>query len=233
MSRVRIFKETDELYRAAASSPRKVKYYGWLTGRRPPCSNNALIPMNKKPRISSDVLKRARRVRMVLMDVDGVLTDGRLFYVPDGQGGIGETKGFDSHDGLSMRWLKQFAGIRVGWISGRESAGVVERARILNVDYVHQNHLSKLEPYQEVLRDSGIPEDQIAYVGDDFSDAVLMLRVGLPLAVANARPEIKKIARYVTSRPGGRGAMREVVELILRAQGHWDAVLAKWSLRKQ
>jgi 3-deoxy-D-manno-octulosonate 8-phosphate phosphatase (KDO 8-P phosphatase) len=93
--------------------------------------------------------------------------------------------------------------------------------------------LSKLEPYQEVLRDSGIPEDQIAYVGDDFSDAVLMLRVGLPIAVANARPEIKKIARYVTSQPGGRGAMREVVELILRAQGHWDAVLAKWGLRKQ
>ena len=220
MSRVRIFNETDELYRAAASSPRKVKYYGWLTGRRPPCSNNALMPMNKKPKISSDVLKRAKRVRMVLMDVDGVLTDGRLFYVPDGQGGIAETKALDSQDGLSMRWLKQFAGIRVGWISGRESAGVVERARILNVDYVHQNHLSKLEPYQEVLRDSGIPEDQIAYVGDDLSDAVLMLRVGLPIAVANARPEIKKIARYVTSQPGGENRRLLTLRMVVQNLGH-------------
>ncbi len=167
---------------------------------------------------------------MVLMDVDGVLTDGHLFYIPDGQGGIAETKGFDSQDGLSLRWLRQFAGIKLGWISGRESAGVVERARILGIDYVYQNHLAKLGPYEEVLRDSGIAEEDIAYVGDDFSDASIMLRVGLPIAPANARPEIKKIARHVTSQPGGRGALREVVELILRAQGHWDAVLAKWGL---
>lgn len=185
--------------------------------------------MNKKT--STDVIKRAKRIRLVLMDVDGVLTDGHLFYIPDGKGGIGETKGFDSQDGLSVRWLKEFAGIQLGWISGRESAGVVERARILGVTYLYQNHLAKLGPFEEILRDSGVAESDIAYIGDDFGDAPIMQRVGLPIAVANARPEIKACARYVTRQPGGRAAVREVVELLLRAQGKWDAVLAKYSLR--
>lgn len=183
---------------------------------------------NKK--LSADLLKRARRIRLLLMDVDGVLTDGLLYYAPDGRGGVVENKGFDSQDGMAMRWVQEFAGVRVGWVSGRESPAVSERARNLNLAYLYQNHLAKLEPFLEIVHDSGVPEENICYVGDDLTDAPILLRVGLPVAVANARPEIKALARYVTRAEGGRGAVREVVELLLRAQGKWNEVLKKYGL---
>lgn len=184
--------------------------------------------MPKKP--SADVLRRARRVRLLLMDVDGVLTDGVLYYAPDGRGGVQENKGFDSHDGMAMRWIQELCGIRLGWISGRESPAVNERARMLNVAYVYQNHLLKLGPYEEIVRASGVAEPEICYIGDDLTDAPVLKRVGLPVAVENARPEAKKLARYVTEAEGGSGAVREVVELIMRAQGQWDSVMRKYGL---
>lgn len=165
------------------------------------------------------------------MDVDGVLTDGLLYYAPDGRGGVAENKGFDSQDGMGMRWVREFAGIRVGWVSGRQSPAVSERARTLQVAYLYQDCLAKLEPFLEIVRDSGVAEENICYVGDDLTDAPILLRVGLPVAVANARPEIKALARYVTRAEGGRGAVREVAELLLRAQGKWDDVLQKYGLQ--
>lgn len=183
-------------------------------------------------RNSSDLRERARRVRLVLMDVDGVLTNGLLYYLPDGAGGVAETKGFDSQDGMALRWLRDIGGIEVGWISGRQSIATIERARMLGVPYLYQNHLEKLGPYNEVLGKAAVREEQICYIGDDLTDAPVMLRVGLPVAPANARPEIKQLARYVTTVAGGSGAVREVVELLLRAQGKWDAVLEKYGLAR-
>lgn len=181
-------------------------------------------------KLSSDVQRRARRVRLLLMDVDGVLTNGLLYYAPDGRGGVAENKGFDSQDGIGMRWARELGGLQLGWISGRESPAVVERARILGIAYVYQNHLAKLGPFEEILRQSGIPAADVCYVGDDLTDAPVMRRVGLPIAVANARPEVKKLARYITRAEGGRGAIREVIELLLRAQGKWPAVLSRFDV---
>ncbi len=173
--------------------------------------------------------RRARQVRLLLMDVDGVLTDGLLFYVPNGQGGVTETKGFDSQDGMALRWVQE-AGIRVGWISGREAPGVAARAQILGIAFLYQNHLAKVGPYEEILKRSGVPEEQICYVGDDLTDAPILKRVGLGVAVANAVPEVKALSHYVTRARGGDGAAREVVELLLRAQRRWDAVLGKYGM---
>lgn len=185
-----------------------------------------------KTKLSADLLRRARRVRLLLMDVDGVLTDGHLFHLPDGHGGVAETKGFDSQDGIGMRWVQDLGGIRLGWISGRESLATADRARILNVRYVYQGFLEKLGPLREILADSGGAEDEVCYIGDDMTDVPIMMLAGLPVATANARPEVKRIARYVTEVPGGRGAVREVVELLMRAQGTWDTVLQKYGLIK-
>ena len=179
-------------------------------------------------KLSSELQARAARIRLLLMDVDGVLTDGILYYVPSERGGVAETKGFDSQDGMAMRWVQEFCGVRLGWISGRESMATIERARMLNVSFLYQNHLAKIGPYEEVLREAAVAEEEICYIGDDFTDAPIMRRVGLPVAVANARDEIKGLARYVTQRPGGQAAVREVVELIMRSQGKWDQVLRKY-----
>jgi 3-deoxy-D-manno-octulosonate 8-phosphate phosphatase (KDO 8-P phosphatase) len=187
-------------------------------------------------KLSSDVLRRARHIRLLLMDVDGVLTDGKLYYLPyvtpDGRTAIAETKGFDSHDGMGMRWVQGIGGITLGWVSGRESHATTERARVLGVRYLYQDCLEKLGPFAEILADFGAREGEVAYIGDDLTDLPVMLRVGLPCAPANARPEVKKVARYVTRAPGGNGAVREVVELLLRAQGTWGAVLQKYGFKR-
>jgi len=189
--------------------------------------------MNKK--LSPEIARRARRVRLLLMDVDGVLTDGKLYYLPcfkpDGSVLMAETKGFDSQDGIAMRWVQDIGGITLGWISGRESHATAERARIIGVRYVYQNHLEKLEPLRKILVDFGAGEQEIAFVGDDFTDVPIMLRAGLAVAPANARPEVKKVAHYVTEARGGSGAVREVIEILLKAQGKWEAVLRKYGLK--
>ncbi len=179
----------------------------------------------------TELQDRARKVRLLLTDVDGVLTDGHLFYVPDGRGGVTETKGFDSQDGMALRWVQE-AGIRLGWISGREAPGVAARAQILGVTYLYQNHLAKLVPYEEILKRSGATDEQVCYVGDDLTDAPILKRAGLAVTVANAVPEMKALAHYVTRAPGGSGAAREVVELLLRAQDQWKAVLRKYGLEE-
>lgn len=179
--------------------------------------------------LSSELQERFARVRLLLMDVDGVLTDGRLYHFPGPDGGMVETKGFDSQDGMALRWLA-WNNVDAGVISGRISAATAERARQLDIRYVYQGHIEKIPILDEIREKSGIDRDNIAYVGDDLTDIVVMRRVGLGIATANARPEVKRAAHYVTSVPGGSGAIREVAELILQAQGHWPAILKKYEV---
>jgi 3-deoxy-D-manno-octulosonate 8-phosphate phosphatase (KDO 8-P phosphatase) len=173
--------------------------------------------------------EQAARVRLLLMDVDGVLTDGKLYNVPGPDGAIFETKAFDSQDGIALQWLN-WKGIQAGLISGRISPAVEERARQCHFSYVYQGHVEKIPILEEILARAGLGREQVAYIGDDLTDIVVMRRVGLAIATANARPEVKRYAHFVTEGAGGKGAVREVVELILKAQGHWADVLRKYEV---
>jgi len=176
----------------------------------------------KKP--TASVLRRARRIRLLLMDVDGVLTDGRIYLqsLPDGT--AAEIKVFSAYDGAGLK-LARAGGLRTGIITGRDSPAMAQRARELELDFVCQNRPEKLPAYKEILRGCGLRDDQAAYIADDLPDLPVLGRVGLAVAVANAVPEVKRAAHYVTAARGGEGAVREVVELILKAQGKWAAAI--------
>ncbi|MGA2116882.1 MAG: HAD hydrolase family protein [Bryobacteraceae bacterium] len=177
----------------------------------------------------AELLSRAASIRLLLMDVDGVLTNGKLYHVPSPDGKMAETKGFDSQDGIGLQWLSWY-GIPTGVISGRVSPATEERARQAKMKYVYQGHIEKIPILTEILADAGIDSNQVAYIGDDFTDVVIMRRVGLAIATANARAEVKQAAHHVTERCGGDSAVREVVELLLKAQGHWEAVLKHYEI---
>lgn len=168
-------------------------------------------------------------IRLLLMDVDGVLTDGKLFNVPGPDGRMVETKGFDSQDGIALQWMN-WKGIATGLISGRVSPATEERARQCKFRYIYQGHIEKIPILDEILADAQITKEQVAYIGDDFTDVVVMRRVGLGIATANAAPEVKRCADIVTARPGGSGAVREVCEMLLKAQGYWDELLKKYEI---
>ena len=180
--------------------------------------------------VSASVRVRAANTKMLLMDVDGVLTNGKLYHFPDEEGNMIETKGFDSQDGIALQWM-QWKGLRTGVISGRESLATVERARQTKINYVYQGQIEKVPVLEEILQKSGLQPDEVAYIGDDLTDLVVMRRVGFAIAVANARPEVKREAHYITERSGGDGAVREVVELILDAWGFWGEILSKYEAR--
>ncbi|MEX2264233.1 MAG: HAD hydrolase family protein [Bryobacteraceae bacterium] len=171
----------------------------------------------------------ASQVQLLLMDVDGVLTDGRLYNVPGLSGEMVETKAFDSQDGIALHWLK-WKGIRTGLISGRVSPATVTRANQCHFSYIYQGHIEKIPILEDILADAKLEKAQVAYIGDDLTDIVVMRRVGFAVATANARPEVKASAHYVTKVPGGGGAVREVVEIILKAQGYWPEILAKYEV---
>lgn len=179
--------------------------------------------------MNPDILQRAARVRLFLMDVDGVLTDGRLLNIPQPSGGVVETKAFDSQDGIALQWLS-WHGIQTGVISGRVSPATEERARQVGMRYVCQGHIEKIPILEEIQKSSGIALEEMAFAGDDLTDAVVLRRVGLAIATANARPEVKRIAHHVTSAPGGRGAVREICELLLQAHGRWTDILKKYEV---
>jgi len=165
---------------------------------------------------------------MLLMDVDGVLTDGKLLYLSMPDGSTVETKMFDATDGAAIGFLRR-AGLKTGIISGRGSPTVTRRAEELRLDFVYQGlGRRKLPAFLEILEHSGIPASRICYVGDDVQDLPILLRVGFPVAVSNARAEVLERAAYITSASGGNGAIREVAELILRTQGKWDGVLQEF-----
>jgi 3-deoxy-D-manno-octulosonate 8-phosphate phosphatase (KDO 8-P phosphatase) len=176
-----------------------------------------------------EIVARAATIRMLLMDVDGVMTDGKLYNVPGPDGRMLETKGFDTQDGIALQWLS-WKGIQTGVISGRVSPATEERCRQCHVTYVYQGHIEKIPIFEEIVARSGIAPAQIAYMGDDLTDVVLFRRAGLAIATANARAEVKQCAHLVTEAQGGRGAVREVCELLLNSQGHWEDLLRKYEV---
>ncbi len=165
--------------------------------------------------MNPELMARAARIRMLLMDVDGVLTNAKLYNVPGPDGKMWETKGFDAQDGIALQWMSWY-GIETGVISGRVSPAVEERARQVKMTHVYQGHIEKIPILEQICAKSGIPADAIAYIGDDLTDVVVMHRVSLGFAPANARPEVKKAAHFVTAAAGGAGAVREVCELLLQ-----------------
>src|SRR3954454_3918683 len=173
--------------------------------------------------MSTELDALAKNIKLLLMDVDGVLTDGRLYNVPGPDGKMAETKGFDSQDGIALQWCARL-GIGAGLISGRVSPATVERATQCKFKYIYQGHTEKIPILEEILADAKIAKDDVAYIGDDFTDVVIMRRVGFAIATANARPEVKQAAHYVTTVPGGSGAVRETIEFILKAQGKWAEI---------
>jgi len=177
--------------------------------------------------MNPEIRERAARVRLLLMDCDGVLTSGGLINVPGPDGTIFETKVFDSQDGIALQWLSWY-GIQTGVISGRISRATEERARQVKMTYVYQGHIEKIPILEEIAQKSGIAMNEMAYVGDDLTDIVCMRRVGFAIATANARIEVKGAAHYVTSSSGGAGAIREVCEILLQAQNHWREILRKY-----
>jgi len=153
-----------------------------------------------------------------------VLTDGRIYYLPNPRGGIFETKTFHSRDGLGMRFA-QSAGLKLGIITGRSSPALAYRARELGIKILRQNAREKLEPYQEILRATRLRDEQVCYVGDDIVDLPLLTRVGLAVGVRDGHDLLRRYVHYRTHQPGGAGAVRETIELILRAQGKWESIL--------
>ena len=185
---------------------------------------NAPLTEEKLFRLSSEI-------KILLMDVDGVLTDGRLYLVPGPDGKVVETKGFDSQDGIGLRWLEWYK-IATGVISGRDSPATTERARQVGMRWVVQGHIEKIPILEQILAEAQTDAKHVAYIGDDLTDVVIMRRVGLSFATANAREEVKRSAMAVTDAAGGSGAVREVIELLMKAQGHWDELLKKYEVSR-
>lgn len=171
----------------------------------------------------SDVERRAARLKLLLLDCDGVLTDGRIILLGDDD----EQKNFHTRDGHGLVLLHR-AGLRSGIISGRTSRAVVRRAQDLGIAYVRQGTWDKIKDFDEVLLEAGVEESETAFVGDDVTDIPLMRRCGFAVAVADAANETRAAAHYVTKLPGGFGAVREVCELILKAQGRWAGLMKRY-----
>ena len=167
---------------------------------------------------------RASSVRLLLVDCDGVLTDGRITLGGEGD----EQKSFNVRDGHGLVLLHR-AGLRSGIISGRTSSAVERRARELGVTYLHQGSWNKIVEFEKVLAEAGLEASEVAYVGDDVVDIPLLLRCGLAVAVADATEETREAAHYVTTLPGGHGAVREVAELILKARGSWTELMKRYT----
>jgi len=197
-----------------------------------------------------DAKSRARKIKLLLFDVDGVLTDGKLFFFPKpegaelstqshaakhgGQGGFGlasttmvEAKGFHAHDGTAIS-LARLAGMKTGLITKRISETVALRARDLKLDHVYQGIQDKLSAFKEILQKEKMGAAEACFVGDDVIDLPVMWNCGLAIAVANARDEVKKDAHYVTKHAGGDGALRDSLEFILRAQGKWKRIVTQY-----
>jgi 3-deoxy-D-manno-octulosonate 8-phosphate phosphatase (KDO 8-P phosphatase) len=166
------------------------------------------------------ITQKASRIKMLVMDVDGVLTDGRILYSADGV----EIEAFFVRDGLGLR-AAQRAGLVTAILTGRSSMAVARRAKELGIPEIHQGIPNKMDAYETLLRRHGLTDEAVAYVGDDLNDLPLLVRAGLSAAPADAADEVKAKVAFVTSRGGGRGAVREVIDLILKAQGRWERAM--------
>ena len=173
--------------------------------------------------ITAELTSRLAAIRVLLCDVDGVLTDGSVYI-----GGEDEVKKFNIQDGFGLVLLRR-EGLKVGWISSRPSKATAARALELKIDFLEQTKGPKVEAVERLLSDAGLDWSQVCYMGDDLVDLGVLKRAGIGVAVANAVAEAKVVADFVTRNSGGKGAVREVVELILKAQGKWESVVATFS----
>ena len=179
-----------------------------------------------KKKIPPKLAKRAKPIRVVLMDVDGTLTDGSVTLASQSDGSALEIKTFDAHDGQGLT-LAVTAGLRTGVITGRSSAALRRRCKELDVEFVYEKQGHKIAAYEDVLRRTGAKESEVAFLGDDLPDLTIMHRVGLAVAVGNATPEVRRAAHYRTKAHGGKGAARELIELILKSKGVWEEMIDK------
>jgi len=180
----------------------------------------------RSSKILTRVKKRAAQIEVLLMDVDGTMTDGAVTLLSQADGSALEIKTFDAHDGQGLM-LAQIAGLRTGCITGRESASLLRRAKELKMEFVYMKQPVKTPAYEEILGKAGVPENRVAYVGDDLPDLPIMQRVGFAVAVGDAVAEVKKAAHYTTKAAAGRGAIREAVEVILKSKGIWEEMIDK------
>jgi len=171
------------------------------------------------------ILEKAKKVKLLLLDVDGVLTDGCIIYDSRGH----DMKFFDVHDGLGVSLLKK-AGIPTILITAKGSRAIRPRARDMRVEEVFENISPKTQALEKILKKYKVKVSEICFVGDDLVDLCLMKKVGFPVAVSNATPEIKQVASYITLREGGRGAVREVTELILKSQDKWQEAIGQYDI---
>ena len=177
-------------------------------------------------KISPALKKRAARIQLILMDVDGTMTDGSVTLLSQPDGTALEIKTFDAHDGQGLT-LAQTAGLRTGCITGRESAALLRRAHEMKMEFIYMKQPLKIPAYEEILRKAGVSDPAVAYIGDDLPDIPLMRRVGLAIAVGDAVPEVKEAAHYTTKALAGRGAVREAIEVVLKSKGIWKAMIDK------
>ena len=176
--------------------------------------------MEPGPRNIND---KASSVRLILLDVDGVLTDGAVVIYGDGS----ESKRFHIRDGIALVWAQR-AGLKVGLLSARHSATTTQRAAQLGISLVYQGVTSKAAAYADILRDIAVTDAEVAYMGDDLVDLAVLGRVGLSSAPSDAVPEVRSAVDFVSTCRGGDGAVRELVELILRVQGRWDSIISSY-----
>ena len=177
-------------------------------------------------KIPAKVTSKAKQISVLLMDVDGTLTDGSVTLASTPDNHALEVKTFDAHDGQGLT-LARTAGLRTGVITGRESPALRRRCGELGIEFVYEKQPHKIAAYEEILKKSGANESEVAFLGDDLPDLTVMRRVGLAVAVGDATPEVKRAAHYVTKAVGGRGAARELVELILKSKGIWEEMIDK------
>ena len=167
-----------------------------------------------------EITEKAKKLKLLILDVDGVLTDGRLFFDDKGK----EYKCFHARDGHGIKLLRQ-TGVEVAVISGRKSNSVALRMKSLGVEYVYQGHENKIAAFNEIIQSLSIQPEQVAHVGDDLLDLPIMKRVGLSIAVNDANDPVKEYADWCTKTPGGQGAVREICDFIMRSQGTFDGIL--------
>jgi 3-deoxy-D-manno-octulosonate 8-phosphate phosphatase (KDO 8-P phosphatase) len=177
----------------------------------------------KKPSLTAAL----RRIKIVLMDIDGVLTNGLLWHFVDASGQLVELKGVGAQDSIALMWLAE-SGLTTGAISGRKSDGMEERLKMLKASFIYQGRLDKIVVFNEILSKTGAKASEVLFIGDDLQDLPVLKVCGVSVAVQNARSELKKTAHWTTQTRGGEGAVREVAEALLKAQGLWPKILARY-----
>jgi 3-deoxy-D-manno-octulosonate 8-phosphate phosphatase (KDO 8-P phosphatase) len=178
------------------------------------------------PKISLALKKRAMQIKLLLMDVDGTMTNRSIMLLSQTDGTALEIKTFDAHDGQGLT-LARTAGLRTGCITGRESSALLRRAHEMKMEFIYMKQPLKMPAYEEILQKAEVSDSAVAFIGDDLPDLPLMHRAGLAVAVGDAAPEVKEAAHYITRAFGGHGAVREVVELLLKSRGIWAEMIDK------